>query len=168
MILQGAFARFAEAPDYPCGFPEKLVPLVVVDVDSGALEQLSPARRRLVAEAYVSVPRAVEYPTTGGKTAHALFYPPHHPDYEAPRASARRSSCASTAARPRTSARPCARRSSSSPAAGSRVVDVNYGGSTGYGRDYRDRLRGLGVVDTDDAVNAARSSPTAARPTARG
>ncbi|MFK4761583.1 S9 family peptidase [Microbacterium sp. ZW T5_45] len=37
------------------------------------------------------------------------------------------------------------------------VLDVNYGGSTGYGRDYRDRLRGgWGVVDVDDVIAAAR------------
>jgi dipeptidyl aminopeptidase/acylaminoacyl peptidase len=37
------------------------------------------------------------------------------------------------------------------------VVDVNYGGSTGYGRAYRDRLRGQwGIVDVDDAVAVAR------------
>ena len=37
------------------------------------------------------------------------------------------------------------------------VVDVNYGGSTGYGRAYRDRLQGTwGIVDVDDCVNAAR------------
>ena len=37
------------------------------------------------------------------------------------------------------------------------VVDVNYGGSTGYGRAYRERLNGhWGVVDVDDVINAAR------------
>ena len=37
------------------------------------------------------------------------------------------------------------------------VVDVNYGGSTGYGREYRERLNGTwGVVDMQDCVNAAR------------
>jgi dipeptidyl aminopeptidase/acylaminoacyl peptidase len=36
------------------------------------------------------------------------------------------------------------------------VVDVDYGGSTGYGRDYRERLRNQwGIVDVDDCVNAA-------------
>ena len=36
-------------------------------------------------------------------------------------------------------------------------MDVNYGGSTGYGREYRRRLeRNWGVVDVDDCVNAAR------------
>jgi dipeptidyl aminopeptidase/acylaminoacyl peptidase len=37
------------------------------------------------------------------------------------------------------------------------VLDVNYGGSTGYGRAYRQRLEGQwGVVDVDDCVNGAR------------
>ena len=37
------------------------------------------------------------------------------------------------------------------------VVDVNYGGSTGFGRAYRERLNGTwGIVDTDDCINAAR------------
>ncbi|WP_284286382.1 alpha/beta hydrolase family protein [Alicyclobacillus fastidiosus] len=37
------------------------------------------------------------------------------------------------------------------------VIDVNYGGSTGYGREYRDRLKGnWGVVDVRDAANAVR------------
>ena len=46
------------------------------------------------------------------------------------------------------------------------MLDVNYGGSTGYGRAYRERLNGQwGIVDVDDCVNgaqylAARASPT--------
>ena len=37
------------------------------------------------------------------------------------------------------------------------VLDVNYGGSSGYGREYRERLKGQwGIVDVDDCVNGAR------------
>ena len=129
---------------------------MAADLETGALEVLSGDAEELVAPAYVSVPRPLSYETTGGRRAHALFYPPHNPDFTAPEGD-----------RP-----PLMVRVHGGPTAhvtarlsvevqfftsrGFAVVDVNYGGSTGYGREYRDRLRGQwGVVDTDDAVNAA-------------
>ena len=49
------------------------------------------------------------------------------------------------------------------------VIDVNYGGSTGYGREYRNRLRGQwGIVDVADAYTAALGLAEAARPTGPG
>lgn len=90
-------------------------------------------------------------------TAHALYYPPANKDFEAP-----------PGARP-----PLIVMSHGGPTSavyaqlsfdiqywtsrGIGVVDVNYGGSTGYGRAYRERLRGnWGIVDTVDCINAAR------------
>ena len=73
------------------------------------------------------------------------------------RASGRRISSTSTAARPRTvggAASGADRRTSR--AAGIGVLDVNYGGSSGYGRAYRERLRGQwGIVDVEDVAAAA-------------
>jgi dipeptidyl aminopeptidase/acylaminoacyl peptidase len=106
---------------------------------------------------YVSAAQPISFPTTGGRTAHALFYPPANrghapPDGERP---------------------PLVVMSHGGPTScawggldlekqlftsrGFAVVDVDYGGSTGYGREYMRRLDGAwGVVDVDDCINAAR------------
>jgi dipeptidyl aminopeptidase/acylaminoacyl peptidase len=101
-------------------------------------------------------PRAVDYPS-GGRTAHGLFYPAFHPDYTAP-----------DGERPplvvKCHGGPTAAASSTLDlriqywtSRGIAVLDVNYGGSTGYGRAYRELLNGnWGIVDVDDAVNGAR------------
>lgn len=106
---------------------------------------------------YISIPEAIEYPTENGLTAHAFYYPPTNKDFTAP-----------TGERP-----PLLVEIHGGPTAatspvfslgiqywtsrGIGVLDVNYGGSTGYGRAYRDRLKGnWGVVDVDDCVNGAR------------
>jgi dipeptidyl aminopeptidase/acylaminoacyl peptidase len=72
----------------------------LADLDGGALAPLSEAEAEVLDPAYVSVPRPLDFPTTGGEVAHALFYPPVNPEFAGP--SARRSSCASTAAPPPT------------------------------------------------------------------
>jgi dipeptidyl aminopeptidase/acylaminoacyl peptidase len=106
---------------------------------------------------YLTSVRSVEFPTSGGNTAFGLFYPPHNPDY-----------AGATDEKPpllvRCHGGPTGAASSSLSLAihywtsrGIAVFDVNYGGSTGFGRAYRDRLeRNWGVVDVDDAINGCR------------
>ncbi|MGA7936361.1 MAG: S9 family peptidase [Kovacikia sp.] len=105
---------------------------------------------------YLSVPKAIAFPTENGLTAYGFFYPPANQDYGAP-----------ADERP-----PLLVKSHGGPTAatstafnlkiqywtsrGFAVLDVNYGGSTGYGREYRERLKGKwGIVDVDDCVNGA-------------
>ena len=107
--------------------------------------------------ATIAEPESIEFPTTGGRTAHALFYPPTNPLFAAP-----------DGERPpllllvhggptsnATTALDLGKQLLTSR--GIAVVDVDYGGSTGHGREYRRRLDGQwGVVDVDDCVAAAR------------
>lgn len=105
----------------------------------------------------LSVPEAIEFPTEGRRTAHALFYPPTNAEYEGPPeerpplivVSHGGPTSAATASLKLTLQYWTSR--------GFAVLDVNYGGSSGYGRPYRDRLKGRwGVVDVDDCTNGAR------------
>jgi dipeptidyl aminopeptidase/acylaminoacyl peptidase len=106
---------------------------------------------------YLSVPEAIDFPTENGLTAHAWYYPPKNPDYQAPE----------------TDLPPLLVKSHGGPTAaagnslslkiqywtsrGFAYLDVNYGGSTGYGRAYRQRLdHQWGIVDVDDCVNGAK------------
>lgn len=128
-----------------------------VDVATGKSETLRASVESPVDESYYSLPRMIEFPTEGGLTAHAFFYPPASPDFTAP-----------TGERPPLIVESHGGPTGSATAAfslavqfwtsrGFAVVDVNYGGSTGYGRAYRERLNGgWGVVDLQDCVNAAR------------
>jgi dipeptidyl aminopeptidase/acylaminoacyl peptidase len=106
---------------------------------------------------YISIAQPIEFPTDDNLTAHAYFYPPQNKQY-----------AGSANEEP-----PLLVLSHGGPTSavgaglklgiqywtsrGLGVVDVNYGGSTGYGRDYRQRLNGTwGVVDVVDCANAAR------------
>lgn len=111
---------------------------------------------------YVSTPRSVTIPTgdsvgANEAVAHANYYPPHNPDVTEPEEE--RPPLVVTVHGGPTS-RSDATLSSSTQfltTRGIAVLDVNYRGSTGYGRAYRDALDGeWGVRDTLDCVNAAR------------
>jgi len=118
---------------------------------------LRPPRDLGVEPKWFSVPEPISFPTSGGRTAHALFYPPTNPDAipppgEAPPLLVLIHGGPTAAARPMLSLG-----TQYWTSRGFAVVDVNYGGSTGYGRAYREQLRGQwGVVDLDDCEAAAR------------
>lgn len=107
--------------------------------------------------AYVSLAEPIEFPTSGRATAHALFYRPCHALVAGP-AGERPPLVVMSHGGP-TSAASAAYSAQIQfwTTRGIAVVDVDYRGSTGYGRDYRRALAGgWGIVDTDDCIAAAR------------
>jgi dipeptidyl aminopeptidase/acylaminoacyl peptidase len=107
--------------------------------------------------ATLSVPRAIEYPTGDGQTAHGFLYLPVNPDYEAPEGEL--PPLIVTSHGGPTSATPTGLILGFQfwTSRGFAVLDVNYRGSTGYGRPYRDALQGTwGIYDVDDCVYGAR------------
>jgi dienelactone hydrolase len=106
---------------------------------------------------YITKVEPVEFPTTGGKTAFGLFYPPHNPDY-AGSADERPPLLVKCHGGPTSSASSTLNLGTQFwTTRGVAVLDVNYGGSTGFGREYRERLKlNWGIVDVDDCVNGAK------------
>jgi dipeptidyl aminopeptidase/acylaminoacyl peptidase len=139
--------------------PDRPGSIVRLDLTTGHFEVLKKATTvaddPAVARCFTRV-QQVDYPSEG-RTAHALYYPAFHPDYTAPEGE-----------RPpllvKCHGGPTAAASSALDlriqywtSRGIAVLDVNYGGSTGYGRAYRQLLNGAwGIVDVDDCVNGAK------------
>ena len=130
--------------------------VVRVDLESGAVETLRSSSTVQVAPGYLSAPLAIDFPSDG-RLAHAFYFAPRNMDVE-PRADERPPLMVISHGGPTTATIPTLDlRVQFWTSRGFAVVDVNYGGSSGYGRQYRERLRGQwGVVDVADAVNAAR------------
>jgi dipeptidyl aminopeptidase/acylaminoacyl peptidase len=107
--------------------------------------------------AYLSPARPIEFPTEGGLTAHALVYSPSSPGFVAPEGERPPLIVMSHGGPTGNTTAMYSLEMQFWTSRGFAVVDVNYGGSTGYGREYRERLNGQwGVVDLQDCVNAAR------------
>ncbi len=130
--------------------------VLVLDLDTKAEEIVRTANPAHVDSAYLSIARPIEFPTEGGKTAHAIYYPPRNKDYEAPDGE-KPPLVVHCHGGPTGSAGPTyAFQYQYWTSRGFALVDVSYGGSAGYGRAYRQRLYGnWGVVDVDDCINAA-------------
>ncbi|HEY7559675.1 MAG TPA: S9 family peptidase [Candidatus Binatia bacterium] len=130
---------------------------VALDLATRDLEVLRSSRETAVDTAYLAEPRAIEFPTEGGLTAHGYFYPPRNRDYTPPEnekppllVMSHGGPTSSSSASLKYSIQYWTSR-------GIAVLDVNYGGSSGHGRAYRERLNGRwGIVDVDDCVNGAR------------
>lgn len=138
------------------GSPSVPTSIIRLDLSTGVMDLLKRSSEYLIDPGYLSRPEAVNYPSDG-RNAHALFYPPLNQDFEAPDQELP----------------PLIVISHGGPTGAAKtglnlwiqywttrgfaVLDVNYGGSTGYGREYRELLKGnWGIVDVEDCVNGAR------------
>jgi dipeptidyl aminopeptidase/acylaminoacyl peptidase len=131
--------------------------VVILDVDSGLRRVVRRSTELELDERYISIAEPIDFPGADGLTSHGFYYAPRNPEFTGP---------SDTLA-------PLVVAVHGGPTAhvsmqldleiqfftsrGIAFVDLNYGGSTGYGRDYQDRLRGRwGEVDVEDSAAAAR------------
>lgn len=152
--LQAAPGRRAV---FRAGAPHTAAAIVALDLASGEFEVLRRSSDLTIDEGYLSIAQPVEFPTTDGQTAHAFFYPPRNRDFAAP-ADARPPLLVKSHGGPTSAASTTLSLNIQYwTSRGIAVLDVNYGGSTGYGREYRRRLNGTwGITDVDDCSNGAR------------
>lgn len=132
--------------------------LVDLDLTTGQCEILRRSLELDLDPSWISRAEAVSFPA-GERTVHAFYYPPTNPDFIAPEGELPplrvRSHGGPTGATDPSFKLPIQFWTSR----GFAVLDVNYSGSTGYGRPYRDALAGQwGVLDVEDCVAAARET----------
>jgi dipeptidyl aminopeptidase/acylaminoacyl peptidase len=143
-----------------CASPTSPPAIATVDVGTGAVSPIKfsiPPASFQSFQNYFSIPQPIQFPTSGGDVAHAFYYRPYNPDWQAP-----------PSEKP-----PLLVKSHGGPTAatesgldlsvqfwtsrGFGVLDVNYRGSTGYGRKYREKLYGQwGVADVVDCISGAK------------
>ncbi len=136
--------------------PTRADELAKLDLASGQWQTIRRSSPIAVDPDYTSLPEAIEFPTDNGVTSHAFYYPPTNRDYRGPEGEAP-PLLVHIHGGPTSAARPRFQLTTQYwTSRGFAVCDVNYGGSTGYGRKYRNRLRqSWGIVDVADAANAA-------------
>lgn len=120
-------------------------------------EVVRPSSSDRIEAAWLSIPEAVTFPSAQGETVHAFHYAPRNPTVSAPPGEKPPLLVLTHGGPTGASEATLDARVQFWTSRGFAVLDVNYGGSTGYGRPYRDRLKGQwGLVDVADAVNGAR------------
>jgi dipeptidyl aminopeptidase/acylaminoacyl peptidase len=131
--------------------------VVRVDLSSGAVETIRRGSSVNLEAGYISVAEAIEFPTVGGAQAHAFYYPPRNRDFTAP-ADERPPIIVISHGGPTSAARPTLDLQIQYwTSRGFAIADVNYRGSSGYGRAYREALNGQwGIVDVEDVIGALR------------
>ncbi|WP_019546884.1 S9 family peptidase [Streptomyces sulphureus] len=138
--------------------PRSSPEVVELDTRTGRTRPLAAPRADPVDPAYYPEPLLRTFSGPGGREVHAHIYPPHHPECTAPEGELPPyviwAHGGPTGRLPLVLDLEIAYFTSR----GIGVAEVNYGGSTGYGREYRNRLRGQwGVVDVEDCATVARA-----------
>lgn len=137
--------------------PREETAVVVLDLASGETEVVRRASEERLDPGCLSEPQPIEFASGEGETAYGFYYPPANAEHEGPPGELPPLIVESHGG-PTSHAAPALDRERAFwTSRGFGVVDVNYRGSSGHGRAYRDRLRGAwGLVDSEDCLAAAR------------
>lgn len=139
------------------GAPKIALELARLDLYTGGHEVLARSITDLPPADMLSVPESVSYPSSGHRTAHAFYYPPCNAAYEAAPGERPPLMVISHGGPTGMASNTLKLATQFWTSRGFAVLDVNYGGSSGFGRAYRDALKGQwGVIDVDDCVAGAR------------
>lgn len=140
------------------GGPGIALELARIDFTEEGVEILAQSIEQLPESEYLSVPLNLSYPSANGRTAHAFYYPPCNPAVQAPAGSKPPLIVISHGGPTGMTVNTLKLVTQFWTSRGFGVLDVNYGGSTGFGRAYRDLLKGQwGVVDVEDCVAGAKA-----------
>jgi dipeptidyl aminopeptidase/acylaminoacyl peptidase len=139
------------------GSPQEVRSVVKLDLETYETEVLKRSSEISIDEGYISKPKQIEFPMENGLTAYAIYYKPSNQDYVSPLGTLPPLLVFTHGGPTSVSSLTLSWAIQYWTSRGFAIVDVNYGGSTSYGRDYRQRLHGQwGVVDVDDCVNATK------------
>ena len=152
-----AIASDGDCVAFAAASPVRSSTLVLYDVDRSSEAVVRTSGDVSMDARSISVPRAIEFRTTGGATAHAFYYPPAGAGLEGPPGDAP-PLCVHCHGGPTSHRSPhLDLETQYFTQRGIGVVDVNYRGSTGYGREYRRLLNGRwGEIDWQDCVSASQ------------
>ncbi len=136
------------SPDTPPGIRE-------LSRDTGRVETLKLSFSSEVDKEYFSVPETIEF-ESGGKGVHAFYYSPNNKEYRGPETEKPPLLVVSHGGPTASTSDGLSQEIQYWTSRGIAVLDVNYRGSTGFGRDYREELKGKwGVVDVEDCARGA-------------
>ena len=149
-VADGIALVEAGAPTMPACIAQVSLADAAVTVIARSAEELPDAGS-------LSVPRAISYPSAGGRTAHAFHYPPRNAGYRVPEGERPPLIVIGHGGPTGMASNTLKLATQFWTSRGFAVLDVNYGGSTGFGRAYRQLLTGQwGVVDVEDCIAGAR------------
>ena len=139
------------------GSPTEFSSIVQLDLTTELSSVLRRSSKLEIDAGYLSIAQPIEFPTENGLTAYGFYYPPQNHDFMAPEGELPPLVVKSHGGPTAATSSQLNLRIQYWTSRGFAYLDVNYGGSTGYGRAYHQRLDGLwGVVDVDDCVNGAK------------
>jgi len=137
--------------------PTKPNSIICYDPKTNQAESIKQSYSITLTEDWISTPQVIEFPAANGKTGYALYYPPKNPNFQAPNGEKPPLIVKVHGGPTGRSYAQLYLETQFWTTRGFALVDVNYGGSTGFGREYFKRLeKNWGVVDVEDSISAAK------------